>query len=145
MTNNIVDKVISTDDLKIIAEIAEKYDMTVVEFGRFIGKGKNEKGVRVHVRFSEDELSIIDKEASKVKLSRSKYCREAYNWFIDSGIYKNVNVKDLREDKSDRSIRVNVMFPDAEEYKKMHKLAKGFSIPFSTLIRYCALRYSNVR
>lgn len=141
MTNNIVDKIIDKKDLDLIEEIAEKYDMTLIEFGRFIGKGKNEKGVRCHVRFSVDELIKVDENANALNYSRSKYCQIAYQWFINNEIYKTTNVIDMRETKSDRNMRVCVSFSNAKEYEKLRELSKGFSIPFSALIRYFALNY----
>lgn len=141
MVINIVDKVIKKNDLKIIEDIAKKYDMSLVEFGRFIGKLKNEKGVRHHVRFSDDELTYVDKKAKDLNLSRSEYCFDAAKYFIQKEVYKKVDVKDLREANGDRGKRVCVSFTNGKEYINMWQLAKGFSIPFSTLIRYCALNY----
>lgn len=144
MAINIVDKVINGKDLKVIEAIAEKYDMSLVEFGRFIGKLKNEKGIRSHVRFSEDELKYVDAKVKKNKLDRSKYCKIAYQYFMQSDVYKKIDIMDLREDKEEKSVkgkRVCVSFADANEYLKMKNFAKGFSIPFATLIRYCALNY----
>lgn len=143
MTNNIVNQVIDEKDINLIEEIAEKYDMTLIEFARFIGKGKNEKGVRYHVRFSVDELMKVDENANEMNYSRSKYCQIAYQWFINNEVYKSINVMDIRESKSDRNMRVCVSFSDAKEYSELRKLAKGFSIPFSALIRYFALNYKS--
>jgi hypothetical protein len=141
MTTNIVDKVIDKKDLELIEKLAEKYDMSIVEFGRFLGKKSNEKGVRFQIRFSVDELAYVDEKSNMMDVSRSKYCQMAYQWFVENNIFKSMDISDFKESDGKKSERVSVLFSDADQYKSMRKMASDFSIPFSALLRYCALNY----
>lgn len=142
MTTNIVNDLIDEKDMELIQKIAHKYDMSVAEFGRFLGKKNNEKGVRFQIRFSVEELEYVDKLADELEVSRSRYCQIAYRWFVENEIYKTMNILDFKESEGEKNMRVSVSFNDAEEYKSLRKFAKEFSIPFSALLRYCALNYT---
>jgi hypothetical protein len=89
MAQNIVNSIISNEDIAKISKIAEKYNMNVVEFGRLLGKSTSEKGVRYHVRFSPDEQMIVDEQANNMGLTRSGFCSLACNKFLKSDAYKN--------------------------------------------------------
>lgn len=140
-TENIAENVIHKSDLELLNKMADKYDMSLVDFGRFIVKMKNDKGVRFHVRFSVDELFAVDQKANMLNLTRSKFCNTASKWFVNSDEYKNFKLTTIKETAGDRDMRVCVLFTDAEDYKSLHELSKRMSIPFSALIRYCALNY----
>lgn len=140
---NIVTAVIDETDMSVIETIAKKYKMSVVEFGRFLGKSSNAKGVRFHVRFTVDEMEIVNNKASYMGTSRSKLCAHAWKDFLDSGAYKKFNVRDVKgkDDESGRTERICVIFQEPEEFEKLQEIAASYSIPFSALLRYCVLNY----
>lgn len=133
--------IISKVDYLTISEIANRYSMSVEDFGKLLSK-KDESSLRHQIRFSEDELRIIDKEASKLKLTRSKYCRMSYLKVLQDGSYMNLDIKYIKDQSYNvkRDMRVAVSFDNANDYKDMRALARKFSLPFASLMRYLALK-----
>lgn len=142
---NIITEIIEEKDYNTLINMAKKYNMNVEDFGKLISK-KVERDIRHQIRFSPDEIEIVDSRAAKLDMTRSEYCRRCYMKVIDEKLYMNLDIKELKKDtyksKVTRDIRVAISFDDAEQYKIMRKLAKDFSLQFSTLIRYFALTVS---
>ncbi len=139
MAVNIVSDVIDASDLNAIKNIAQKYDMTLVEFGRLLGKSKNEKGVRFQIRFTIEESKKIDSLCERYHMARSKYCLMACRKYLENEKYKKINILDVMESRENREMKVCVSFQHAEDYNKIRSIAKSLSVPFTTLIRYFAL------
>lgn len=140
--NNIKTKILSKSDYDMICIMAKKYSMSVEDFGKLLSK-KVDKNIRHQIRFNANEIKLIDTKAGNLNMTRSEYCRRCYMKAIENKSYMSMNIRDLKENtyggKIVRDIRVSLSFDDAEQYKEMRKIAKEFSLQFSTLIRYFAL------
>lgn len=134
-------EIINESDIDMIATMANKYNMSIEDFGKLLSK--KDKQIRHQIRFSEAEIKIVDENAEKLKMNRSEYCRRCYMKAIKNRLYENINISELRGNaysgEVTRDIRVSVSFTDAEDYKLMRKTAKDLSLKFSTLLRYFAL------
>lgn len=127
---------IDTDDYQIIETMAQKYGMNVYDFGHLLSK-KNDK-VLLQIRFSEDELTELDRRAKEKKLARSKFCKLCFKKVLDENIYENLNYLQIIKDEKEKTEKINIYF-NAIEYKSMYKLSAELQIPFSTLMRYFSL------
>lgn len=139
---NMKSSLINQSDYEMISIMAKKYNMSVEDFGRILSK-KVEKDIRHQIRFSTDEVKLIDARAEKLNMTRSEYCRRCYMKAIDEKLFADMNIRDLKTNmcssQTARDVRVALSFDDAEKYKEMRKLAKDLSMHFSTLVRHFAL------
>lgn len=148
MTKNIVDEIIDKQDIETLNQMAKKYKMSFLEFARFIAK-IDQKAVKFQIRLSEEEVRLIDESAKMLNLSRGKYvsrgkyCSSAYKWFIENELDKNIVIPEIIELSNDRNIKISISFNNNEEFENITASAKKYSMPISTFIRYCALRYAN--
>lgn len=141
---NIVQELISSEDIKRLEEIAKKYNMSIIELGRVLAKSGNNKGFIFNVRFAADEIECIDKVAAEHGVSRAKFCELACKWYSSVYGYDKVDLTSLRrfrEDGMKRDIRVNVNFRNKETYISLKEFSNSLSVDISAVIRYCALQY----
>ena len=135
-------KIINDADYDMITIIAKKYGMGVEDFGKLLSR-KPDKDLRHQIPFNADEIFFIDSKAGELNMTRSEYIRRCYMKAIKDKLYMNMDIKELKANTYGgqvvRDIRVSLSFNDAEDYKIMRKVAKDFSLQFSTLIRYFAL------
>lgn len=131
-------------DLKKIESIAEKYNMTIDELCKELGRKKDTNYFRKHVRYSADEILEIDKRAGKLNLSRNDYIRRCYMKALEDEYYRGMDIKELKKNtyapECVRDIRVAVYINDMKIYNKLKEQAEKCSLPLSTFIRDISLR-----
>ena len=134
------------DDQQAVKRIAENYNLTVRELGRLLTKSQEKKGMPFSCRFSQGEIKVVDNAANLLRLSRGKFCVEACRSFLESEDYKTVSTLEFRsadmEAEGARNVLVCIRFQNASDYVTLKKLCEEHAVSFSTLLRYCALRYS---
>lgn len=145
MNNNIsknensTEKILTDDDLKIITGIAEKYSITVQELGRILTR-KNYNYPRLQILLNVDEVHSIDRKATSLNLSRSKYCSMCCRKVLREELYKDIDVlKAVGESGKRREHRAVISFDYSSDYLEFKKLSEELGIPFSSLVRYFAL------
>lgn len=135
------EQLLQSEDLLMIKKIADKYRLSVQELGRIISR-KNGKYYRLQILLNKDEIDLIDKNAKRLKLSRSKYCTLCYKKALRENLYDNIDIlKVVGESESGkkREHRAVISFDMPSDYLEMKKLADDLGIPFSSLVRYFAL------
>lgn len=145
--------IISNDDMlrlkkaeqtfrNVCDEIANKYGISSDDCIKLLSINVN-RNIRHQIRFSVDELEIIDNRAAEYNMSRSEYCRRCLIKFMEERAYINLDIPALKKDsyKSNevRDIRIAISFDDPELYLRMKKLSKELSIQLSSLIRCVSL------
>lgn len=134
---------IELKDIKTIEEIAKKYNMSMVKFGRAIiaqSKVKNERQYRV----SEEEFDTISQLAEDCGMTRMGYSEAACERFVREGREDPAVVKfEIGSTRYGlgRTKRITVRFSDAEIENKLVEIAADYKIDMGSLIRYCALNY----
>jgi len=138
---NIID--ISAADMGIIKKMAEKYNISLRNLAQvIIQKDAGSRG-KVQIRFTEEEAEIINAKAKEKDMSWSKFCR--YSCGVVLKEYENmkdINLWNIQRiyGEGNRKKRLNVLFSDDEEYKRIKNFGIRVSLPISTFIRYCMLR-----
>lgn len=132
MTRNIEMK-----DMKAIQEIAQRYDMSLVEFGRTIIT-QTKKRTQRQIRVSEHEYEIISAKAEAKGLNLMRYCDYACNEFLKKKVIDK-DYFDYRTYGEGRKKRIAVEFKDSEVEASLLSVADKHDIEIGTLIRYCAL------
>lgn len=127
--------------MKVIEDIAGRYNLSVKEFGKLLYANSESKYFRKQVRFGVDEIIEIDERAGRYNLSRSDYIRRCIEKELLNKSYLNISIKDLRKDtyKEGRNIRTSIHFSDRKMYDEVAEIADRFSVRCSTIIRYFAL------
>ena len=142
--NPIVTKLVDETDLDTISNIANKYDMNIVELGKLLSKIKVGNGITKQIKFSENEVKRIDKivnDKKRVDNSRNVFFIEAYTWFMDNQLIKEIDVFELKQKTNDRTFRVNIYFSDADQFESILRTSKSLGCGFSSFIRYFTLKY----
>ena len=135
-------RIIGGNDMMIVKEMADKYNLSVADFGREITK-QNSRNPGRQMRLTEDENRMIRKRANTMNLSMSRYCELCCTSFIHK--YENGEVDTLtfyencRRKGDKRTVRVSVTIYNRKNETKLLHIAQEFSVKLSTLIRYCAL------
>lgn len=134
---------IELKDIKTIEEIAKKYNMSMVEFGRAViaqSKVRNERQYRV----SEEEFDMISEMAEGCGMTRMGYSEAACERFIKEGREDPAVVKfEIGSTRYGlgRNKRITVRFSDEKVENKLVEIAAEYKIDMGSLIRYCALNY----
>lgn len=142
------DNLINQIDMDTIECIAHSYNMSVLEFARYLSKIaiKNESGVRQQVRFSDEELEKLDRKAAQIGVSRSKLFNLAIAWFINNAVYRDLDVVDYykynTKAKSTRKNRICILIKNDENFNKLRILSEKLSLNLSELLRYCVMDYN---
>lgn len=129
---------IKKEDIRIIEEIADKYEMTFDEFVSLLAK-KNKKYKRTQILFSDEEKEIVDSKAAELSLNRSSYCTLCFKKAIETEAYKNINIVDALCRNTKRTHRATISYVGIEGYDQIEKTCKELGLPISTMIRYFAL------
>lgn len=136
------EKMIDEGDYEIIESIAAKYNLSVESFGKLISK-KNEDN-RPTVRFTEQEMEIIDTRRAKFPMSRSEYCRRCFMKAIDDGSYRDIDIRAIKKDTYNkgtiaRTKRAAMTVNNENDFKKMLELCDKLGLQLAALVRYFAL------
>lgn len=126
---------IKDEDIKIIKNIALKYNLQITELCRYIIK-QGKKSNQIQVRVNDEEFKIIKNKADDKEITMSQFCILACNYFIKNNY--DFDVDDFRINKTNRNKRIAVTNHQEEV---LMEVADKYSIKVSTLIRYCALNY----
>jgi len=129
---------IQSEDMKVIEEIARKYNLSMVELGNELVMRTRKRAER-QFKLSESEYEILSEKAEKNGCSVAKYCEFACNEFLKKGSIG----KDLFAGKGHnckRTRRITVRFSNIEEERKLVEFAERYKIKIGTLLRYCALK-----
>lgn len=128
---------IDAKDLVLIEELAKKYGMSSVDFGKAIVSQTKKKTQR-QFRVSDEEYAIIFQKAQKEDMSIMRFCEKACGDFLCGG---NVGT-DFYGQKSygkSRMKRIAVDFRNKNVEQGILELADSLNAEVGTLIRYCAL------
>jgi transposase len=156
---------IDKEDIKIIEEMAKKYNVSIMTFSKMIAKLENcnQQNLKLQIRYTKTEYDTICKKIREIN--------EKYHTNMSDGTYtllcvqeiikKNVQVSVLginkitKREKSNeaekRTIRKNVRFFSASDYNEVIKYAEELGMSYSNFIRYAALNvdllntYSNIQ
>ncbi len=135
------DHVLTQNDLEIVSMIAEKYHLSIQEFGRILAR-KNEKYPVLQILFTDDEYNQIEEKRKSKNLSRSKYCTLCIRKALSEETYKQINVVDVlgKENRRiSRPKRTPISFDNATEYRQAKEISGLLGMPFSSLMRYFSL------
>lgn len=134
---------IEKKDMTVLEDLAQKYNMSMVEFGRAIiaqTKVRNERQYRV----SEEEFEMISDMAERRGMTRMGYSEAACERFIREGREDPAVVKyEIGSTRYgfERTKRITVRFANEEVEDKLVDIAAEYKIDMGSLIRYCALNY----
>lgn len=133
--------VINPVDMRTIRSMAEKYGMTVADFGRFITRQSVNRTNR-QVRVTPTEYEIIRSNAKRLDLNVSRYCELCCKQFLENVEEKGISPEIFRENqkrKEKRTRLFTIMILNGDRERKLAEVAATYSIKISSLIRYCAL------
>lgn len=138
-----MDNIISKQDMETLEKIADKYSISIQELGKIISQKERKNYLTLQIRFSDEELNILNERSRKLNIARSKYCVLCYQKAMKEHLYKDLNVLEIigkERQQSKKTNRINISFSSNEnDYKEMKKLAEELGIKFTSLIRYFAL------
>lgn len=132
---------LNDEDINIIEEIADKYNLTMQELGRMMSR-KNGRYHRMQILFNSDEMNFIDRKTRELNISRSQYCRLCYRKALKEEIYKDIDILKVvggSENNKQREYRAVISFDSSKDYLDVKKLAENLGVPVSSLMRYFAL------
>ena len=134
---------IHASDMLVIEDIAKKYNISLRNLAQIITQEQTAVSKKlIHVRFTEQEIKIVDKKAKNAGMSRSGLCRYACLKVINEYTkMKDINLKKIEEGHGtgSRNIRVCVSFKNIEEKRKINEFADNLSLSYSSFIRFCML------
>lgn len=128
---------IDEKDLVVIEELAKKYGMSSLEFGKAV-VNQTKKNTQRQFRVSDEEYAIISRKAKENDLSIMRFCEMACGAFLSEGKIGT----DFYGQKSygkGRTKRIAVEFRDENIEHEILELAVSLNAEVGTLIRYCAL------
>lgn len=137
--SNFADKLISHEDMKVVRELAENYNMSVADFGRSVVR-QAERNLSRQIRVTDEEYNMISEKAKAHGVNMSRWCSIACSDFITSD-KKDRFFSDFDADKACRNKRIAVAIRNQKEETELMNIAIMYSIKISTLIRYCSLHY----
>ena len=105
---------IKNEDIKVLENLAKKYDMSIVDFGKAIVSQTKKYNQRM--RYCEYSCTVFLKEK---KIDENFFCKKKYG--------------------KDRVKRIAVSFRNQETESEFVEFAEQCNIEIGTLIRYCAL------
>jgi len=137
--------VIEHEDMLIIRGLAEKYKMSVADFGRVIVR-QAERNLSRHVRVSDDEYNYILAKAGAQDITITEWCSYACHSFLQQNKENNM-FNEIRnqfaEKRKKRGRRISVSLKNRREDTELQKIAAEYSIKISALIRFCILKYED--
>lgn len=129
--------IIENEDLKMLEEMAQRYNITPVELGNIVVKQYRKRKER-QFRVSEQEFKIIYQRAEKMGFTVKRFCEFACKSFLDKNILDG-NFFGSKSYGGSRTKRITVEFKDDEIENKLCEVAEKFNLEMGALIRYCAL------
>ena len=123
--------------MALVEEIAKKYGMTSVEFGKAVAYQTKKKTQR-QFRVSDEEYAIISKKAQEVDMSVMRFCEMACGAFLTDGKI-GVDFYGQKSYGKGRMKRIAVEFRDEKVEREILDLADSLNAEVGTLIRHCAL------
>jgi hypothetical protein len=135
---------IAYEDMKIIKNLAGKYDVKVADFGKLITRQSVIGTIPYRqVRVSDDEFKIISNKAENHGVTITKWCNLAFQSLLKSDKKsKNKIFYEVNSNKAGkRNKRIGVSIRKVADETKLLRISDKYSIPISTLFRYCALRF----
>jgi len=141
MSNNKnITKSISQEDINVIKNMAIKYNMSVVDFGRTISR-LAEYNLRRWIRLTAQEHITIKNRAIEHGTTITHWCSLACHVFL-SQYGNSFNIYGVSKNTDGvRCEKICITLRNRAEDAKLVELAKQCSIGISTLIRYCVLQY----
>lgn len=128
---------IKNEDIKMLENLAKKYDMSIVDFGKAIVSQTKKYNQRMF-RVSESEYKEIAKKAERAGMNLMRYCEYSCAVFLkEKKIDENFFCK--KKYGKDRVKRIAVSFRNQETESEFVEFAEQCNIEIGTLIRYCAL------
>lgn len=131
-------EILSEKEIEILTGIASMHNLDLNELGKLLSK-KDSKTISISIRYSADEVRIIDERADKLRIKRSDYIKRCIVKAISDKEYMNINLRELKENtyknEIKRDIRVPVRINNIDEYMKLLQVTKSLSMQMSSLIR----------
>lgn len=132
---------IENEDLEIIKELAQKYSMSLGEFGKTITILSKGTTIYKQMRVSRRELDIIVKKAKRLKLKQTDMYILCYRKGIQKENYESIDISKINEqiENETKNICVNVRFTNNKELLQVQNIAEKLGVRVGTLLRYFAL------
>lgn len=128
---------IKDSDMKILGEIAGRYNLSVVEFCRvIIARSRKQNGRQFRV--NEEEYDTLIARAKSSGLTLSRYCEAECRKFLSSAkIDRRFFEENVYGER--RTKRISVTFLDRDLDEKLAKTAALYNCKVGTMLRYCLL------
>lgn len=130
-------KQIDQEDINIIKNMTEKYELTLKELMMAVSKEVNVKSVLIQVRLTDEEKNIIEKKALNKNMNRSSFIQSRLEEFVntkDDIIYEKYNFFESDIRRKDRKY-VTISLPPFL-LNKVREKAKKLKLNVSFIIRY---------
>lgn len=131
---------IEQNDLKIIEEIANKYGITVQEFGKILTKGST-RVLALQFYTNDDENMYLQNCAKEYGMKLSKYIVACCRKGLDEKKYENINLYEIYPPvEKSRKDRVGVSFDkyNRDVYYRLVEVAEEKNLKAGNLARYFA-------
>ena len=129
---------IDARDLVLIEELAKKYGMSSVDFGKAVVYQTKKKTQR-QFRVSDEEYAIISQRAKAEDMSVMRFCEKACADILCDGDI-SIDFYGQKSYGKSRMKRIAVDFRNENVEREILELADFLNAEVGTLIRYCALR-----
>ena len=129
--------IIKDEDLKVVQGLADKYGISVVDFGKRVVTQTKKVRDR-QFRVTDEEYNLILNKSKALGMSLSGYCEYACGVFLKDKVI-NKSILTCKSYGYERVKRIGVIFVDKDIENGILKVAEDFSLQVASLLRYCAL------
>lgn len=137
------DKILLKKDIESIESIAKSFTDEKKGYELIIAHCKSQlfkdDGVRLYLRFSNEEADMLDKFSKNSDVTESGYIKSCIRKFLESEMYYSCEVKDMMDNYGkDRNVRKAITFNSKELYlyNMLCEEAERFHISVASMVRY---------
>ena len=125
-----------------VNQIAEKYNVTTGDIMKILSSERKDKD-NFHIRFSENELKVVDEKCRKSGLNRSSYCALCFKKAVDERLYQDIDVvqiarRNFGDERRNKRVHVSIKKLGVNA-KDVIVFADEIGVEVSALLRYAAL------
>lgn len=132
---------IREEDMIVLREIAEKYDMTVDKFCNSVLE--TNVGTTRQIRFTDEECSLLENIADSHSLTFNAFINMCLREYLANKDETSFDRKDIlmKLDKKKREKRKNIDFNNIVFAQKINRLAVYYGIKLPSFVRYIVFKY----